>query len=242
LQGLHRPGVERQALCLAVKAGRSTAIGLNRAPSHHHNRTVDLPRYDPQLATEPLTDAELDALDAMLLALPTDNPMNVEALDGYLTALLVGPRSATTLPGAAWMPVVWGGDGATLPAPFSSQKQRKRAAQLVLRHLHTIDEALHKAPARWEPVFSVAEAGEQELADAEDWCIGFLQATELAPEAWGALFEDPRLAPLLAPIALLGGDESLLSPEDAARLADPEQRDALSRAVVDAVLALLAPR
>jgi uncharacterized protein len=203
---------------------------------------VDLPRYDPQLATEPLSDTELDALDALLLALPTDNPMNVEALDGYLTALLVGPRSAASLPGSAWMPVVWGGDGTPAPAPFSSQKQRKRTAQLVLRHLHTIDEALHKAPARWEPVFSLADTGQQELADAEDWCIGFLQATELAPDAWGALFEDSRLAPLLAPIVLLGGDESLLSPADAARVADPAERDALSRAAVDAVLALLAPR
>jgi uncharacterized protein len=203
---------------------------------------VDLPRYDPQLATEPLSDTELDALDGLLLSLPTDNPMNIEALDGYLTALLVGPRSADSLPSSAWMPAVWGGDDAAEPAPFSSQKQRKRTALLVLRHLHTIDEALRLAPARWEPVFSLAEAGAQELADAEDWCIGFLQATTLAADAWGALFDDASLAPTLAPIVLLGGDDSALSPADAARLADPLERDALSRAVVDAVLALLARR
>jgi uncharacterized protein len=203
---------------------------------------VDLPRYDPRLATEPLTDAELDALDALLLALPADNPMNIEALDGYLTALLVGPRSAERVPSSLWMPAVWGGDGTPAPAPFGSQKQRKRTAMLVLRHLHTIDEALHKAPARWEPVFSLADSGGQELADAEDWCIGFLQAAPLAADDWGALFDDAALAPLLAPIALLGGDESLLAADDAARLADPAQRDALSRAVVDAVLALAARR
>jgi uncharacterized protein len=226
----HRPGIALPAFCLA---GAATG---------DHNPRVDLPRYDPLLATEPLSDAELDALDAVLLALPTDNPMNIEALDGYLTALLVGPRLADGLPSSAWMPAVWGGDGHPSPAPFSSQKQRKRTAQLVLRHLHTIDEALHKAPARWEPVFSLADAGAQELADAEEWCIGFLQATQLAPDAWGALFDDSRLAPLLAPIALLGGDESTLAPGDVARLADPAARDALSRAVVEAVLALLARR
>lgn len=206
-----------------------------------HNAPVDLPRYDPQLATEPLTDAELDALDAALLALPTDNPMNVEALDGYLTALLVGPRSATTLPSSDWMPAVWGGDDGVPPAPFASQKQRKRVALLVLRHLHTLDEALHKAPAAWEPVFSLADDGQRELADAEDWCIGFLQATTLAPDAWGALFDDARLAPLLAPIVLLGGDEADLGAEDLARLADPAGRDSASRAVVGAVLALATP-
>jgi uncharacterized protein len=206
------------------------------------NRPVDLPRYNPALATAPLSDAELDALDALLLALPSDNPMNVEALDGYLTALLLGPRSVDSLPSSTWMPAVWGGDLDPAPAPFASHKQRKRAAQLVLRHLHTIDQALSDAPARWEPVFSLAEAGEAELADAEDWCIGFLQAMPLAPEAWGALFDDAALAPRLAPIALLGGDDAALQPKDAARLADPAGRDAVSRAVVDAVLALRAQR
>jgi uncharacterized protein len=56
------------------------------------------------------------------------------------------------------------------------------------------------------------------------------------------LFDDAALAPRLAPIALLGGDDAALQPKDAARLADPAGRDAVSRAVVDAVLALRARR
>jgi uncharacterized protein len=203
---------------------------------------VDLPRYDPLLATDALTDAELDALDALLLALPSDNPMNVEALDGYLTALLLGPRSVDSLPTADWMPAVWGGDTAPPPGPFASQKQRKRVVLLVLRHLHGIDHALRTAPARWEPVFSLAEVEGEELADAEDWCIGFLQATTLAADAWGALFDDAALRPALEPIVLLGSDEGGLPADAAARLADPAGRDALSRRVVDAVLALHARR
>jgi uncharacterized protein len=203
---------------------------------------VDLPRYDPLLATEPLSDADLDALDELLLALPSDNPMNVEALDGYLTALLLGPRSVDRLPTADWMPAVWGGDAAPAPAPFASQKQRKRVVTMVLRHLHGIDHALRSAPARWEPVFSVAEVDGQELADAEDWCIGFLQATTLAADAWGALFDDAALGQALVPIALLGGDDGDPSAEAAAQRADPATRDALSRGVIDAVLALRARR
>ena len=39
---------------------------------------------------------------------------------------------------------------------------------------------------------------------------------------------------------LLGGDDSTLEPADAERLADPEHRDALSRSLPDAVLALAA--
>jgi uncharacterized protein len=200
---------------------------------------LDYPQYDPQLDNPPLDDAELDALDGLLQALPGDAVMNVEALDGYLSALVAGPPGLAALRSADWLPTVWGGDGEG-SAPFASQKQRKRAAVLVLRHLHAVRRQLHGDPAAWQPVFSIAEAGDREWVDAEDWCAGFLQATALAPDAWGALFDDVRLGPALLPVALLGMDDSGLSDADRQRLADPEQRDALSRAVVDGVLALMA--
>ncbi len=204
---------------------------------------MDYPKYDPGIDTPPLSDAELDALDALLQALPGDNAMNVESLDGYLTALLVGPPLLRTLPTAGWLPVVWGGDGSGGgAAPFASQKQRKRTALLVLRHLHAIDLQLRTAPERWEPVFSVAETADGELADAEEWCIGFLQAVALDSDAWAPLFDDAVLGPALVPLAVLGADESGLSAADLARLADPAERDALSRAAADAVLLLQARR
>jgi uncharacterized protein len=112
----------------------------------------------------------------------------------------------------------------------------------VLRHLHAIDVQLQKDPETWEPVFSIADAGEQEFVDAEDWCIGFLQAVALDSDAWAPIFDDAELGPALVPLALLGGDDSELSDADRERLADPEQRDALSRAVADAVLLLQARR
>jgi uncharacterized protein len=169
--------------------------------------------------------------------------MNVEALDGYLTALRVGPPGLAALRSADWLPAVWGGDGAE-GAPFASNKARKRATTLVLRHLRSVDGSLRELaehPERWQPVFSVAEVGDEELVDAEDWCAGFLQAVPLAPDEWGALFDDPELGPALVPIALLGGDETQLAPADAERLADPRWRDELSRAAMDAV-SLLAQR
>ena len=205
---------------------------------------MDYPTYDPQLDTPPLSDDELAALDATLIALPSDNPMNVEAMDGYLTALLLGPGQVQRLPSADWLPVVWGGDGAGT-APFASGKQRKKTAQQVLRHLHSIDQQLQQAPQHWQPVFSIAEEeGDdgEEWVDAEDWCIGFLQAVAIDPEAWSPFFDDDELAALMVPLALLGGDDGDLAEADAARLADPRQRDELSRAVVDAVLALQARR
>lgn len=203
---------------------------------------MQYPDYQPALDAPALTDDELVALDDTLAALPGGGAMNIETLDGYLTALLLAPVPAAQLKGGDWLPLVWGGDGeGDGAAPFDSGKQKKRVVVQVLRHLRAIDQALRHDPDAWEPVFSVAESPDgDEQVDAEDWCIGFLQAVALDAEGWGRLFDDPELGPRLVPVALLGGDESQLSDADRARLDDPAQRDALSRAVPDAVLALAA--
>ncbi len=134
---------------------------------------MQYPHYKPTLESPPLSDTELQALDELLLGLDTrpaapdspdadgePEPMNVEMLDGYLTALLLAPVPVTALEGADWLPAVWGGDGPG-DAPFASGKQKKRVIVLVLRHLRAIAQALNH-PDRWEPVFSVAETDEGE--------------------------------------------------------------------------------
>ncbi len=186
---------------------------------------MQYPDYNPALQSAPLDDAELDALDTLLQSLPADNAMNVEALDGYLTALAVGPWKAFPR-SAVWMPAIWGGDGEGA-GPFASEKQRKRTVVLVLRHLHAIDSTLRTAPETWEPVLSVAETDTSELVDAEDWCAGFLEAVALDPDAWAPAFEGP----LLEPMARLGSDVESEALDDATR-------DALSRAAIDAIAQL----
>ena len=210
---------------------------------------MEYPKYNPVSDNLPLSDEELATLDDMLTKLPTDAAMNIEAMDGYLAGLLLSPLPLSELDGADWLPVVWGGDGDDIDEgakpenfPFASGKQRKRVTLLVLRHLRSIAWQWEAKPASWEPIFSVAEHDEVDLIDAEEWAIGFLTAVDLAPEAWQPLFDDAETAALLAPIALLGGDETQLSDADRARLADPQQRDAISRSVLDAVLALYARR
>jgi len=200
---------------------------------------MEYPSYNPASDYLPLSDEELSTLDDMLSRLPSDAAMNIEALDGYLTALLLSPQPLAGLPGATWLPEVWGGDGADGIAPFVSGKQKKRVMMLVLRHVHSIAVQLKNRPDAWEPIFSIAvdEQG-AELTDAEDWCIGFMMGVDLAAEAWAPLFDDPALGEVLRPIVLLGGDESQLDPADRERLEDPVERDALSRSVPEVVLAL----
>jgi uncharacterized protein len=201
---------------------------------------MQYPQYDPASANTPLTEAELQGLDELLMMqIEQDGAMTLDGMDGYLTALVVGPSQLlSTCPTADWLPAIWGGDGAK-GEPFASNQQRKRTTVLVLRHLQAIACVLRDKPDQWEPIFSVAETEELELADAGDWCTGFLQATDLDPEAWAPVFDDPKLGPLMVPIALLGGDAA---EDEGADLSEPTVRDELSRAAADAVLALLAHR
>lgn len=211
---------------------------------------MEYPQYDPKSDNLPLSDEELSTLDDMLTKLPSEASMNIEALDGYLAGLLLSPVPLAELPGSTWLPLAWGGDGEDLEAssrpenyPFASGKQRKRVTLLVLRHLRSIAWQWEAKPELWEPIFSVAESdveGAADLTDAEEWAIGFLTAVDLAPEAWEPLFDDAAVGPLLAPVALLGGDETQLDETERARLADPHERDIISRAVLDNVLQLRA--
>ena len=196
---------------------------------------MQYPHYNPASDNRPLSDEELDDLDELLAALPAEGAMNVEALDGYLAGLLLTPgRMLAELPGAAWLPPIWGLDQEPDPAPFARGKQRKRVVMLVLRHLQSIATAWAHRPQAWEPIFSFADGEDEdtEYADAEDWAAGFLMAVELAPDAWAPRFDNPHTAGLLAPIAALAAEGGALAD------ATPAERDEASRSIPEAMLAL----
>lgn len=198
---------------------------------------MNYPSYRPESDDRPLSDDELNELDELLAELPADATMNIEALDGYLAALLLAPAPLPDLPGAAWLPPIWGGDGSPEPAPFVSGKQRKKAVMLVLRHLHSIATAWAKGPQAWEPIFSQATDDDgQDYADAEDWAAGFLAAVSLDPDSWGPLFDEGETEEWLAPIVALGSVDGLLTNASLA------ERDAASRLIPDAMLAMWAWR
>lgn len=208
------------------------------APPRTTPAPVNLPDYQPELDTPPLDEAEQAQLEAQLQALPLDGAMDLEALDGYLCALLLSPALP---PSAVWMPAVWGAEApptAGDPAPFASGKQLKRCIQAVLRQLADVHRRLRADAEHFEPVFSIAEDEEGDWVEAGAWCEGFLQGAALQPDHWEALFEDPELGPLLAPLPLLAALPEELDAVDRGLVAQPEQRDALSRQVAEVIAPL----
>lgn len=211
---------------------------------------MQYPDYDPLSPLSPLQPDEIAALDTLLQRLPADGTMSLDGLDGYLTALAIGPAALRALPTADWLPMIWGGDpdDADSPAPFASRRQRKDTVVRALRHLRHLQHQLQQAPADWEPIFSIAEQGADEWVDARDWCTGFLQAVDLLPQAWGEVWAEATVQPILA---LGGGLQGPAAEAVAAEVAaeaghgepppdDLRAIDEMSRAVPDAVLHLLA--
>lgn len=200
---------------------------------------MQYPTYDPQSPVTPLAPEELAALDTLLQKLPADGAMSLDGFDGFLTAFAMGPAALRALPTAEWLPIIWGGDeaGSDEAAPFATKRQRKNTVLFALRHLRHTSQVLQTTPDDWEPIFSIAEQGANEWADAREWCMGFLQAVDLLPRAWDGLWAAEEVAPLLS---LGGGLDGVAQPAYEANLDDPAQCDELSRAVPDAVLHLQA--
>ncbi|SHN31936.1 uncharacterized protein SAMN05192549_107226 [Duganella sacchari] len=119
------------------------------------------------MSTTPLNDDEYDQLDDLLAAIGPQS-MDVARLEGFLTALVIGPAE---LAQDTWLPHVWG------DAEGNSQ-----AAALVLRHHAYMREWMQKDPASFEPIY---ECGGSWNADA--WSAGFLAGVQLATDAWAPL-------------------------------------------------------
>jgi len=194
----------------------------------------------PRPIARPLSERELDELQALLDAVPAPlEPLDVSMLDGFLCGLLVQPRA---VPRARWLPHVTDVDGRALPARFAAS----RLHELVLRRHAELNDAI--ARRQWfDPwVFELADDGHDE--DGDDgghgtdavfpWVAGFATALELFPDLM-ALDAQQLTEPLaliyrhLAPDDLEDADDLLAEIEQLEPPAD------LSEAVEELVRATL---
>ncbi len=149
---------------------------------------------------DPLDEDEIDALDDFLMSDAVgDDAMDVSMLDGYLTALAVGPNN---LPPDRWLPVIWGESVA-----WASQAQAKRMTTLVLRHANDILFMLRGAPDDFEPLLLEREVDGERVPIIDDWCTGFVIGISLDEAAWQPLLDADGEDGLLHPILLFGTEE-----------------------------------
>ena len=180
----------------------------------------------------PLSDEELAELDQFLMSDATsDETMWIDALDGYLTAIAIGP---TNVPMSRWLPEVWGPDEEDAPQ-FKSQAEAQRIMNLVFRHFNGIIATLEQNPDDINPMFELIEDEGNENAEtymnAEMWSHGFLMGVQLSWDDWKPLLNDQDGATVIYPIYLLGDDS--ISPEEVALIETPEQREEFTNCIPD---------
>jgi uncharacterized protein len=150
--------------------------------------------------TEPLTDAELDRLSNILKNFGDKRSMNLEQLDGFLAALICGPK--TVLP-SEYLPKIWG-DNMVLEDGFNAQPILQDFLSLIMRHWNIIADTLHSGDV-FLPLLLQDGNG---ISHGNDWAHGFLQGVELRKERWAPLLDDEDHVGWLVPIFALANENN----------------------------------
>jgi len=142
----------------------------------------------------------LEQLNVWLNTLdPPPRVDGVSMLDGYLTAIVIGPCS---IPPDEWFVDLLGERGRIAAAAGKTLA----AITAIVDRFNAISEGLATAPHRYGPIFKNTEAG---LALPQPWCMGFLAAMQLRLAEWQPLLDLNRVDHgLLLPILLYCTDPS----------------------------------
>jgi uncharacterized protein len=164
---------------------------------------------DPRALDEPLTESELDQLEAFLAsdAVPQDC-MDLEMLDGYLAAVVSGPE---VIQPSEWLPQVWSEGNHSAAAAFANKGEAQEIMALVLRHLVGIQRTLAESPTRFKPLLYLPEGkargSDRMPPEGTAWCEGYMAGVKLRDDEWQPLFDAPDARDWVFPIeALAFGD------------------------------------
>jgi uncharacterized protein len=132
-----------------------------------------------------LSDAQIERLSELLekYAVPAQG-FNLEALDGFLSALAVSPVDVGP---DQWQPIVWGIE----PPAWASTTEADEAQLLLLgqrntcvaRVRHGEDPPEHLSPLLWMPEDPMADHPDS-LDVGHDWALGFYRGVDLRSEQW----------------------------------------------------------
>ena len=179
-------------------------------------------QFNARLA-KPLTQTEFSELDRFLASdLTSEHAMMVDTLDGFLTAIALGP---VDIPVPQWLPRVWGPEEKDTPR-FRNEEQADRILALIVRQLNGVLRTLQLDIANYTPIVDVVTVDGVDYDDAEMWAFGFMAGINLARTAWQPVFEQPEVLESLKPVFLLSAKN--LTEEQKLLVETPQQRGALA--------------
>lgn len=125
-------------------------------------------------STIPLTDAELDRLEALLDDPALEEALRLDEAQGYLCAALAGPRP---MPPERWLADILGSDEA-LELPVGLE-----AAGLLRRFADALEAELNAGDPPTLLLYPLEE-GDDAPSDYQPWCEAYLAAVDAAEEDW----------------------------------------------------------
>ena len=134
------------------------------------------------LSPAPLTEEEIKELDQFLLdAEGIEESMDISTLDGFLTAIVCGPK--TIMP-SEWLRWVWDMESGKEAPEFKDQAQAQHILGLLMRHMNDIAETLQKAPEHYEPLLMENPNNGDPIPIIDEWCSGFMKGVQLDSDGW----------------------------------------------------------
>jgi uncharacterized protein len=146
---------------------------------------------------------DIEELNELLFTLQNDDALRLDATQGLLAALTVGPPGVED---KDWLAMVLGEQPAV-----SDAQTAQRLVELLMRLKRAVEYGIeHYA---FDAIFAeMRDADGEASVDAGGWCEGFGLGVDLQAEVWEAQMQiDDSLISLLSPIVALGVDDGVFS-------------------------------
>ena len=148
---------------------------------------------------------DLEELERVLLSdAGNENTMHLDELDGFLTAIAIGPVNVE--PGT-WLAHVWDLTDKWLSPDLQTLKQAERIIGLLMQMMNTIITRLDEFAEQYKPRPDVTGHGNDrdKLRAASSWSRGFMLGVNLTQLSWEDLIVDEQDAVSLSAISIVSG-------------------------------------
>ena len=142
-----------------------------------------------------ISDKDIETIDNFLSRAIDGEIQNLETLDGFLTALIIGPEF---VPPSQFVPIITrsASDNKLI---LQNQKELEKFFDIVMRHYNHINETFNNG----EIYMPFLLEDDQGVAKGNFWALGFMRGTELNHALWQDLLSHDDVASEMIPIFVL---------------------------------------
>ena len=142
-----------------------------------------------------ISDKDIEIIDNFLSRAIDGEIQNLETLDGFLTALIIGPEF---VPPSEFIPIITR-SASENNLILQNQKELETFFDILMRHYNHVNETFNKGDI-YMPFLLEDDTG---VAKGNYWALGFMKGTELNQALWADLLSDDVVASKMIPIFAL---------------------------------------